>query len=898
LLWSGYLAAAIIVVCLLVLAGWQFDIPFLRRPFPRFVSMNPMTAVLFIVIAISFLLAGGEKKPSSKIAGYALAILVIVLSLLKLAAAGGLFDLGIDRFLFADKLDADIVNNVANFMAPHTAFCFVLAGVSVVLVNYQTNSGKMPSQYIVLVIMMAGLLTILGYIYEVKTFYGLFSYIPMALHTAICFVFFSVAVFLRYPDEGLMKELTGTYTGSVAAKILIPVAIFVPAILGLIRVYGHHEEIISFEFGTAILVLSIIIVFMIVIWYVTVLLNRKDKLRIIAEKELKASRKQLEMLNGELEGQIRLKTLEIRDTFERVSDIFYALDTEHRFTFVNHKAATLFRKDPKELIGHRIWDLFPKENVSATFIEAYDRAIETQEYQSIETFSKIIDSWFVIHIYPSTGGVSLFLRDVSEKKKALDQADKERMLSASIIKSLPGIFYFFDDNGKFLQWNRNFEIISGYSGEEIGKMTPDQFFADDEKEYIKDRIGKVFIEGISDAEANFLSKDGTKTPFYFTGFRIEFENKPCLLGVGIDIKKLKETEQELRLSGQKYRLLFEWNPMPMWMLSLPDCTFIDVNNAAISHYGYSKEEFLSLNIKDICPANEIGRMEQIVKNNFPDATDAGVWQHKKKNGEIISVEIITHDITYEDKPVRFVLANDITEKLKAKKELEQFNKTLRELTSHLQQVREDERKHMAREIHDELGQQLTVIKMDVTWIRKKTDPANILILDKIKELMQILDETVNTVRKISSRLRPSLLDDLGLVAAMEWYLNDFKQRTGIEIVFHLPKYEIELPESIATCLFRILQESLTNVARHADAKEVIVSLRENEDGIQLSIKDDGKGYDEENISGRKTLGILGMKERAAMVGGKYIISGSPGKGTVVSIEVPSRYYLSTQNELI
>jgi signal transduction histidine kinase len=143
-----------------------------------------------------------------------------------------------------------------------------------------------------------------------------------------------------------------------------------------------------------------------------------------------------------------------------------------------------------------------------------------------------------------------------------------------------------------------------------------------------------------------------------------------------------------------------------------------------------------------------------------------------------------------------------------------------------------------------------------------------------------------------------LLDDLGLVSAMEWYLNDFKQRMGIEIVFHLPKYEIELPESIATCLFRILQESLTNVARHADAKEVIVSLLENEDGIQLSIKDDGKGYDEENRSGRETLGILGMKERAAMVGGKYIISGSPGKGTVVSIEIPSRYYLSTQNELI
>src|SRR5260221_2969679 len=241
--------------------------------------------------------------------------------------------------------------------------------------------------------------------------------------------------------------------------------------------------------------------------------------------------------------------------------------------------------------------------------------------------------------------------------------------------------------------------------------------------------------------------------------------------------------------------------MTMWMLNLPDFTFIDVNNVAISHYGYSKEEFLLLNIKDLWPAEGTGRMEQIVKNKFSEVTEIEVSQHKKKNGEIISVEIITHDIIYKDKPVRFILTNDITEKLKAKKELEQFNKTLRELTSHLQQVREDERKHMAREIHDELGQQLTVIKMDVSWIRKKTDPANTVILDKIKELMGILDETVNTVRKISSRLRPSLLDDLGLVAAMEWYLNDFKQRTRIEIVFNMPKYEIELPESIATCLF-------------------------------------------------------------------------------------------------
>lgn len=270
----------------------------------------------------------------------------------------------------------------------------------------------------------------------------------------------------------------------------------------------------------------------------------------------------------------------------------------------------------------------------------------------------------------------------------------------------------------------------------------------------------------------------------------------------------------------------------------------------------------------------------------------------KKNGEIISVEITTHDILHENKAVRLILANDITEKLKAEKELEQSNEILRQLTSHLQEIREEERKHIAREIHDELGQQLTVIKMDVSWIRKKTEATNSPVLDKIRDLTKILDDTVNTVRKISSRLRPSLLDDLGLVAAMEWYLNDFKQRTGIDIVFHLPKQELELPDSINTCLFRILQESLTNVARHAGATLVTVILNEDVETIKLMIKDDGKGYDVSNASGKRTLGIIGMKERAAMIGGKYNIYGKPGEGTIVSIEVPSVQFLSEKSELI
>jgi PAS domain S-box-containing protein len=897
--WSYYLVIGIMTIAFVVLLGWQLDIVSFRRPFPGLVSMNPLTAILFILMGISFLhIASAKNVGWKKFIGYSLAFLVIALSLTKILFVAGALSFEVDKVLYSEKIKTDIVNNLPNSMAPNTAFCFVLAGCSVLLLNYQTANGRMPAQYLALVNILAGLLSILGYVYGVKYFYRVLNYIPMAVHSALCFSVFSFAVFLVHSRDGLMKELTATYSGSVAAKILIPVAVFVPALLGLMRVHAERQGLVSFEFGTAVLVLSTILVFLVVIWYVTVLLNRKDKLRIIAEKELKASRRQLEKLNEELEGKIRLKTIEIRDTFERVSDVFYALDADERFTFVNNKAASLMKREVPELLGRRLWDVFSRENSSKEFLDAYDRARETKEYQTVESFSSLAGRWFNIDLYPSVAGISLFLRDVTERKKALDAAEKERILYASIIQSLPGIFYFYDDTGRFLGWNKNFELVSGYTGEEISKMTPDQFFADDEKEYIRSRIGVVFTEGVSDAEANFLSKDGRKTFHYFTGVRLEYEGKPCLMGVGIDVSQVKKAEAELRMSEQKYRLLFEWNPMPMWMLSLNDSKFIDVNNAAINHYGYSREDFLNKSITFFLAPEELPRLRDAMKDGYKKGTRTTVWKHAKKNGEIISVEITTHDILHDNKPVRLILANDITEKLKAEKELEQSNEILRQLTSHLQEVREEERKHIAREIHDELGQQLTVIKMDVSWIRKKTDISNAPVLEKIKELTHILDETVNTVRKISSRLRPSLLDDLGLVAAMEWYLNDFKQRTGIDILFNLPSHELELPDSIITCLFRILQESLTNVARHADAKFVAVTLQNDAEAIKLIIKDNGKGYDVDKASAKRTLGIIGMKERAAMIGGKYTIYGKPGDGTIVSIEVPSVQYLSAKSELI
>jgi signal transduction histidine kinase len=175
--------------------------------------------------------------------------------------------------------------------------------------------------------------------------------------------------------------------------------------------------------------------------------------------------------------------------------------------------------------------------------------------------------------------------------------------------------------------------------------------------------------------------------------------------------------------------------------------------------------------------------------------------------------------------------------------------------------------------------------MDISWLNKKIAHADSSIKQKLKNLTDMLNGTVKTVRRISSELRPSLLDDLGLVAAMEWQLKEFEDRSGITTTFAADETEVELPNSVKTGIFRIFQESLTNIARHADAKNVSTSLKNSDQKIVLCIEDDGKGFDKKKIEDKRTLGILGMKERTLMMGGEYSINSIPGKGTTVLVVI-------------
>ena len=217
---------------------------------------------------------------------------------------------------------------------------------------------------------------------------------------------------------------------------------------------------------------------------------------------------------------------------------------------------------------------------------------------------------------------------------------------------------------------------------------------------------------------------------------------------------------------------------------------------------------------------------------------------------------------------------------------------MRALAVRLQSAREEERTKVAREIHDELGQALTGLKMELAWLAKRTKPtgeagAISAVKQKFESMSNLLDQTIHTVRRIATELRPGVLDDLGLSAAIEWYLQEFQRRTGLGCDLGMDANRMDyLGPDRSTAVFRIFQEILTNVARHAQATKVSVNITEQGCNLVLKVQDDGRGITEEQVLGTQSLGLLGMQERVHVFGGSISFVGKRGQGTTVLVLIP------------
>ena len=291
-----------------------------------------------------------------------------------------------------------------------------------------------------------------------------------------------------------------------------------------------------------------------------------------------------------------------------------------------------------------------------------------------------------------------------------------------------------------------------------------------------------------------------------------------------------------------------------------------------------------------------GTGQRLAKEEWPLARAIGrgettlneVIEIECLDGSLKTIAVSAVPIT---NPAKDILAaveviEDITERRRADERLKTSHEQLRNLSAYLEVRREKDRSRIAREIHDELGQLLTVLKFDVSWLKARISSSEPLLVEKMRAMTELIDTTIDTVRRIASDLRPQILDHLGLATAVEWYAQQFQIRTGIVCQSFIDVVEVSIDGERSVALFRIFQEALTNILRHADASEIEIRLRQKRRRIHLTIADNGKGIGKAQVTDPRSVGLTGMRERALLLKGKVSIRGFRGKGTIVKVGIP------------
>jgi PAS domain S-box-containing protein len=362
---------------------------------------------------------------------------------------------------------------------------------------------------------------------------------------------------------------------------------------------------------------------------------------------------------------------------------------------------------------------------------------------------------------------------------------------------------------------------------------------------------------------------------------LEFKTLRQILSRAITVRRLRDSEE-------KYRTIVE-DQTELICRFLPNGTLTYVNDVYCRYFSYQRDDILG---KSFATFVLEGDQHAVLQKLASSSCDNQVMTHEYRvvipDGTVRWQQWTSRAICDKDNSIiEFqAVGHDTTTRKKAEDELKNSREQLRNLSAHLQSIREKERMFIAREIHDELGQALTALKMDLLWVNNRLPLDQAPLQDKMRSMVEIVDKTGETVQRISAELRPGLLDDLGLAAAIEWQTKEFQKRTGIPCEVFLDPEDFVTNQDIATTVFRIFQETLTNIVRHASASRVNVTLHDKDNEIKLEVSDNGRGITAEQAAHPQSFGIMGMRERVNLLQGNVTIVGIPQKGTTVTVCIP------------
>ncbi len=448
------------------------------------------------------------------------------------------------------------------------------------------------------------------------------------------------------------------------------------------------------------------------------------------------------------------------------------------------------------------------------------------------------------------------------------------------------------ENGIIVDASQAFADTFGYRVEELRGMPVTELV---DPEYRSDVREKIASQYETPYESLCVRKDGTRFPVEVCGRAVPYGGRMARVAAVREISERKQAEAELRALERRYRGLFQDAP-EMYVLTEATAggpVISECNESFLRTLGYSREEVVGRPLADFY--SEDSRRQMLDQGDYRKALRGEFSQRERslitRSGEIVHTVLrAAPEVGAEGGVVGTrAIYVDITERTQIETLVRQSREKLRRLAERLHTVREEERKSLARQMHDELGQSLTALRIDLSWMQSKVEGENPLA-ERVATMIGLIDRLIDTVRDLSARLRPHVLDTLGLAAAIEWEAEQFQRRSGMPCTFGTNSDEDEVDRGLdadrTTAIFRIFQEALTNVARHAKATAVQVSLCRTASGLELEVLDDGRGIGDEEISSIRSIGLIGMRERVGALAGTLDISRRPEGGTRLWVRIP------------
>jgi len=582
------------------------------------------------------------------------------------------------------------------------------------------------------------------------------------------------------------------------------------------------------------------------------------------------------------------------------------LDNDFILRKCNHVGAELIRAytpyTPKQALGKSYFDIAPgsRAQVEEWFQKVRDsRQVDTRygfELVLKRDGQEEISYWDtsvapVLDIEGKVEGILILTKDVTEHREANEALrESEERFSLAFEKANIGMC-LVDVDGRLIQVNSQLCKIFGYNREELESMNVNDIAYPEDLD-ISPRFIKESVAGKKEHarfEKRYFHKRGHIVWGQVSSSLIkDHQGEPLYFVSHIqDITKFKQMEEAIKGSEKKYRTLFEEALNPI-MMADESGRYIDANIAALNFLECDLDELRGKYVWDFTPPAFLERQK---REHDPFVGSRTIETEYLIHGTIKTLLLNVMPLEVQGKTIVFGIGQNITERKIMEQDIQKSFNQLRELAAHLQSVREEERSEIAREIHDEFGQALTALRMNImiieNEIKKIDESGEISILqEEFADTKEIIDKTIQRTREFASELRPEELDILGLIEAIETYIQKIEDKSKIPCEFNSSIKELEIDKNRSIAVYRVVQEAITNVIRHAKATKVSVKIRKRKKELLIEIMDNGVGITEKKLNSMNSYGIRGMKERAIFLNGSFQINTKKGAGTTINFSLP------------